>query len=114
MAPSALAVTPRDSSCCVSVAFPARSASSSSAPRAVPASAVKPASNSVSAMSNPLEHRGPVSIETQKQVAPGCPQFTPMNSACSRRARYAGSAIRKTRSCTSIACRSQERSPTKA
>ena len=52
--------------------------SSSSAPVAVPASAVNPSSSSVRATSKPLEQRGPVPIETQKQVSPGASQFTPM------------------------------------
>ncbi len=47
----------------------------------VPASAVKPPSSSVSAMSYPVVHRGPVSIETQKQVSPGVAQFTPIATA---------------------------------
>ena len=67
------------------------SSASTSAPRSLPTSTTKlwrpSSSTSVSARSKPAVAFGPVSIETQKQVAAAWPQLTATMNAPSRRAR---------------------------
>ena len=115
MCSAARSVTAADAVSCSGLAAPSSNQARSSSPTSVPGSAVNdPSSSSVSATSYPVEHRGPVPIDTQKQVSPGVEQFTPIVIERSRRSRYAGSATMKTRSWISIACRSHDRRPTNA
>ena len=68
-------------------------------------------------MSYPWRARGPVFMETQKQVPPACPQFTATKSALSRRRLYPGSTLgppRNTLSCTATAASSHARMPMNA
>ena len=73
-----------------SVASRLGSSARTSAPSSLPTSTVKrcpsPSSTSVSARSKPWVHRGPVPIDTQKQVPPAWPQLTATTNAPRRRA----------------------------
>ena len=81
---------------------------------AVPTSTVNPSSSSVSATSNPVEQRGPVPIETQKQVSPGSSQFTPIVRRPLAPGAVGGIGRQEHAVLDSIAARSQARRPTNA
>ncbi len=91
-----------------------RDAASSSAPRVVPTSAMNPSSSSVSAMSKPDRapragaHRDAEARRARLRTV-HADEDAPLAPAAVR-----GVRTMNTRSCTAIACRSHERSPTNA